>query len=164
MKRIILVLLALIASYAAWWLFLRSAERQITAVQGGFLAALEGHRWDQAQGMLAPDFASSAGHTRDTVMPDLKQALGSFITLDIEATTQAIQASKDLGLVTQKIRLIGLGDGIAIAVRERANQIRTPWLFHWRKVGRWPWDWQLTQVHNDGFSDDGLRPATFQGP
>ncbi len=161
MKRILLIILALIISYAAWWLFLRSPERQIAAAQANFLAALEGHQWDRAQEMLATDFASSSGHTRETVMPDLKQALGNFITLDIQATTQAIQASNDLGLATQKIRLIGLGDGIAIAVRDRANQIQTPWLFHWRKVGAWPWNWQLTQVHNDGFSDDGLRPSNF---
>lgn len=154
MKRL-LVALAVVAlailTYSGWWLFLRSPESQITSAQANFLAALEGHDWEDVRATLAPDFATSGGHNADSVMPDLQQALGGFVTLDIEAEQVGLQASKDLGMISEKIRLVGLGSSMAIAVRERANQIQTPWLFHWRKNGSWPWDWQLTQVHNDSF-------------
>ena len=154
MKRLLVVLsviLAVLLTYGAWWLFLRSPERQIAAAQASFRSALESHDWDQVRATLAPDFVSSAGHNADTVMPDLRQALEGFVTLDIEAEQVGLQTTKDLGVISEKIRLIGLGSSMAIAVRERANQVRTPWLFHWRKNGSWPWDWQLTQVHNDSF-------------
>jgi hypothetical protein len=151
MKRPILVSFALLLGYAAWWLFWQSPERQIDSAQARFLAGLEGHDWDDVRAMLAPEFVTSGGHNADTVMPDLKQALGDFVTLDIESNTITLQASKDLGMISQTIRLVGLGAGLSVAVRERANQIRTPWLFHWRKNGSWPWNWQLTQVHNDTF-------------
>ena len=151
MKRIILAVVALGLAYSVWWLCLRSPERQLAAAQMDFLDALEGHDWEDVRALLAPEFVTSGGHNADTVMPDLEKALGGFVTLDFEVKTIQLQASPDLGTVSQTIRLVGLGSSMAIAVRERANQIRTPWLFHWKKAGSWPWNWQLTQVHNDTF-------------
>lgn len=151
MKRILLLAVGLLLAWGVWWLCLRSPERQLAAAQTDFLDALEGHDWEDVQAALAPDFATSGGHNRDSIMPDLTKALGGFVTLDFETKTITVQASKDLGMISQTVRLVGLGDSMALAVRERANQITTPWLFHWRKVGSWPWSWQLTQVHNDTF-------------
>lgn len=149
LRRISFILAALLVAYATWWLCLQSPERQVTAVQMDFLEALEGHDWKDVEAFLAPDFVAVSGHTRGTVMPALQHALGRFVTLSIEPRSSAVKASATMGLITQQIRLVGLGDGLAMAVRDRANQITTPWLFHWRKTGRWPWNWQLTQVHND---------------
>ncbi|MBL9133798.1 MAG: hypothetical protein JNG86_21485 [Verrucomicrobiaceae bacterium] len=149
MKRLVLLLAASALAYGVWWLCLRSPERQIEAAQMDFLEALEGHDWQDVEAMLAPDFIAVSGHNRGNVMPDLQRALGGFVTLSIETKPVHIQAAKDLGIISQTLRLTGLGSTLAIAVRERANQITTPWLFHWRKTGSWPWNWQLTQVHND---------------
>jgi len=149
LRRVLLLLAALITCYGLWWLFLRSAERQILAAQETFIEALEEHDWEKVSLMLAPDFVGPQGLNAQTAMPELQKALGGFVTLDIEAQEPTVQASPKLGVSTQRIKVIGLGSSFAIAVRERANQLQTPWLLHWRKTGFWPWDWELTQAHND---------------
>jgi hypothetical protein len=35
-------------------------------------------------------------------------------------------------------------------VISQVNSIEQPWFFHWHKKGRWPWDWKVVQIHNDG--------------
>jgi hypothetical protein len=149
LRRVIFLLIALVLATAIWWLFLRSPERQILAAQETFIEALEEHDWETVSLMLAPDFAGPQGLNAQSVMPELQKALGGFATLDIEAAEPKVQAAPKLGLTTQRIKVIGLGNAFAIALRERANQLQTPWLLHWRKTGFWPWEWELTQVHND---------------
>jgi hypothetical protein len=149
LRRILFLLLSILLAWTLWWLFLRSSERQILAAQETFIEALEEHDWDTVSLMLAPDFAGSQGLNAQSVMPELQKALGGFATLEIETIDPVVQASPKLGFTTQRIKVIGLGSSFAIAVRERANQIQTPWLLHWRKTGFWPWEWELTMVHND---------------
>ncbi|MBK8040657.1 MAG: hypothetical protein IPK22_26525 [Verrucomicrobiaceae bacterium] len=149
LRRVVFLLVIALSSFGLWWLFLRSPERQILAAQETFMEALEEHDWEAVSSMLAPDFAGPQGLNTQTVMPELQKALGGFVTLDIEVLEPAVQASPKLGVSTQRIKVIGLGSSFAIAVRERANQLQTPWLLHWRKIGFWPWNWELTQVHND---------------
>lgn len=150
LRRLFLILAALVIAYSLWWHFGRSPERQIAAAQETFLEAVEDQAWEEVQEMLAADFIGPGGLNRETVMAELQKALGGFVTLDIEAREPSIQAARELGVSTQTIRVTGLGNAYAIMVRDRANQIQPPWLLHWRKTGRWPWNWQLTQVHNDG--------------
>ncbi|MBE7496918.1 MAG: hypothetical protein HS117_18400 [Verrucomicrobiaceae bacterium] len=152
MKRFFLIIAAAAVSYGTWWLCLRSPEQQLAAAQMDFLDALEGHDWQDVEAMLAPGFVAVSGHNRSNIMPDLQRALGGFATLSIETKPVSLQAARDMGIVSQNIRLVGLGNTLAIAVRERANRITTPWLFHWQKTGSWPWNWQLTQVHNDSMT------------
>ena len=148
-RRLLLALLLAVLGYALWWLFFRSPERQIADAQAAFLATVEDRDWDDVKAWFTADFVTYGGLNHDTVMPDLQQALGGFATLDIEARETTIQAVKDQGISRPLIRVTGLGTQIAIAVREKANSLRTPWVFHWRKTGGWPWEWQLTQVHHD---------------
>lgn len=115
-----------ITCYGLWWLFLRSAERQILAAQETFIEALEEHDWEKVSLMLAPDFVGPRGLNAQTAMTELQKALGGFVTLDIEAQEPTVQASPKLGVSTQRIKVIGLGSSFAIAVRERANQLQTP--------------------------------------
>ncbi|MBK8095289.1 MAG: hypothetical protein IPK32_25780 [Verrucomicrobiaceae bacterium] len=148
-RRILLALLLTILAYGVWWLFLRSPEQQILAAQEHFLAVVEDRDWEKVKDTFASDFATFGGMNRDSIMPELDKALNGFVTLDIEARETTIQASRDQGVCRQVIRVTGLGSQIAIAVRDRANQLRSPCIFHWRKTGGWPWQWQLTQVHHD---------------
>ncbi|MFM2168821.1 MAG: hypothetical protein RIS79_3192 [Verrucomicrobiota bacterium] len=149
LRRVVFLLISLLLAWVLWWLFLRSPERQILAAQETFIEALEEPDWETVGLMLAPDFAGPQGLNAPNVMPELQKALGGFATLDIETFEPIVQASPKLGVTTQRIHVTGLGNSFAIAVRERANQLQTPWLLHWRKTGFWPWEWELTQVHND---------------
>lgn len=149
-KRLLALVVLVSLTWGIWWLFLRSTERQILAAQEKFLAALEDREWETVRSMLASDFAGPGGLTADAAMPELQRALEGFVTLDIEAREPSVKAARDIGVSTQIIRVTGLGSPLAIMARDKANQLQTPWLLHWRKTGGWPWEWQLTQAFNDG--------------
>ncbi|MFM7605534.1 MAG: hypothetical protein ACKO8Z_10090 [Prosthecobacter sp.] len=149
-KRLIALVVFVSLTWAIWWLFLRSTERQILAAQETFLAALEDREWETVGSMMKSDFAGPGGLTADAAMQELQRALEGFVTLDIEARDPSVKAARDIGVSTQIIRITGLGSPLAIMVRDKANQLQTPWLLHWRKTGDWPWEWQLTQAFNEG--------------
>jgi hypothetical protein len=149
-KRLLALLVVISLAWGVWWLFLRSTERQILAAQETFLAALEERDWEAVRGMLAADFTGPGGITADVAMPELQRALEGFVTLNIEAREPSVKAARDIGVSTQLIRVTGLGSPLAIMARDKANQLQTPWLLHWRKTGGWPWEWQLTQAFNEG--------------
>ena len=149
-KRLIALVVFVSLTWAIWWLFLRSTERQILAAQETFLAALEDREWETVGSMMTSDFAGPGGLTADAAMQELQRALEGFVTLDIEARDPSVKAARDIGVSTQIIRITGLGSPLAIMVRDKANQLQTPWLLHWRKTGGWPWEWQLTQAFNEG--------------
>jgi hypothetical protein len=148
-KRLLALVVLVSLTGGIWWLFLRSTERQILAVQETFLAALEDRDWETVRAMMTSDFAGPGGLTADAAMPELQRALEGFVTLDIEARDPSVKAARDIGVSTQIIRVTGLGSPLAIMARDKANQLQTPWLLHWRKTGGWPWEWQLTQAFND---------------
>ena len=60
-----------------------------------------------------------------------------------------MQAVKDVGMVQCRIKLEGKGAGYSEVVMSTVNGMREPWVFHWHKEGRWPWDWKVVQVHHD---------------
>jgi hypothetical protein len=99
--------------------------------------------------MMTSDFAGPGGLTAEAAMPELQRALEGFVTLNIEAREPSVKAARDIGVSTQIIRVTGLGSPLAIMARDKANQLQTPWLLHWRKTGGWPWEWQLTQAFNE---------------
>ena len=49
-----------------------------------------------------------------------------------------------------KLRIEGKGVGFTDMVIAQVNSIEEPWFFHWHKKGRWPWDWRIAQIHNEG--------------
>jgi hypothetical protein len=55
--------------------------------------------------------------------------------------------------VNLKLKVSGQAEGgvsqQALAEAQRLQEMDSPWVFHWRKEGPWPWSWKLTQVHQE---------------
>lgn len=147
--RTALALLLVTLLWFAWWVFGRSPEAQVRAAQARLIKAVEERDWDEVREFLAENYTDAYGHTRESAAQDGKKFLGGFYTLTVKSDQTAIRAAKGQGMVSTMIRLEGNGIGYSQIVLGHVNQLTEPWIFHWSNPGRWPWDWQVTMIHND---------------
>lgn len=148
--KIALVLGVCAVGWFVWWVWIRSEKDQILAAQEKFFAEIEDRDFDGIKAMLAPDYLDDYGHNRDSAAEDAERALAGFIQLEVKRELVSMRNVPGLGELRMKIQLEGRGfSPINTLVIGRVNLIQTPWFFHWRKYGPWPWSWKVTQVHND---------------
>ncbi len=151
-RNLILGLAALLLLWLGWktvGVFARSYEQQVLDAQEKLIRAVERRDWDAVKAMLTDDYMDEAGHDRDTAVEDGRQALAHFFTLTIHYEVTKKQAVKDLGMIHATIRLEGNGGGFSQSVVSTVNGMTEPWVFHWHKKGRWPWNWKAVQIHHD---------------
>jgi hypothetical protein len=153
MKRLIKPAVIILVTYLAWWswkTFSASEQEQMLIVQQRFITAVEDRDWGTINNLISTDYADEWGHEKATVIPQMKELLGAFFFLSITPKVERSQVAKGLGMVVTQLKAEGNGAGFSTAVVSQLNSLRTPWYFHWHKRGRWPWSWELVQVHNDG--------------
>ncbi len=144
---------ALLIALIAWWswaTFGTSEHEQVLAMQQKFHTALEERDWGTVHGIVCADYNDEWGHDKAGVEAQIKELLGTFFFLSITAKHERVQVVKGLGMVVTQLRMEGTGAGFSGQVVAQVNSIDEPWYFHWHKRGRWPWSWELVQVHNDG--------------
>ena len=142
-------LLIILLAWWAWATFSPSEREQMLAMQQKFLTALEERDWGAVHGMVSSDYADEWGYEKASVEGQMKELLSQFFFLSITPQIERVQVVKGLGLVVTRLKLEGNGAGFSGPVVAHANAIHAPWFFHWHKRGRWPWSWELVQVHND---------------
>jgi ketosteroid isomerase-like protein len=154
MRRLLLILIPTVLLLSlggfGWWAFGRTPEEQLQDRQQAFLEAVESRDWDEVRAMLTEDYMDGYGHDRDGAVEAARQVLGAFFSLTVKPRIVQLQALPDLAMVKMQIRIEGRGAGFSEAVVSQVNSIEEPWFFHWHKKGRWPWDWRIVQIHNDG--------------
>lgn len=123
-------------------------KQEILAAQTKFIAAVEDRDWKEVQSMLTNDYMDEVGHDRETVITDAERIFGSFITLTLNTELVHLSAAMNQATLQMKIRLEGQGLGLSPVVIAKTNALEGPWLFHWHKKGRWPWDWKIVQIHH----------------
>ncbi len=157
-RRIVRLIMICVCVGAAWWAlttFAVSQRTQMLRQHDRLLRALEKRDWSRIDASIGADYMDDWGHDAPTIRQLLRDALGGFLFLSIEAETKEVllapgkDAIPSAGMVKQTLHLEGSGVGISGMVVSRGNAITTPWSFHWHKTGRWPWNWQLVQIHND---------------
>lgn len=152
MRRVFLfsLVFALMAMvYAGWWVFGRSMNQEILSAQSKFIAAIEDRDWTEAQSMLTDDYMDEAGHDRNTVIDDAKRIFDGFLTLTIKTEVIDLRSAVNQATLKANVKLKGYGGGLSQLVVTQANSMQGPWLFHWHKKGRWPWDWKIVQIHHN---------------
>jgi len=143
----------ILLAWAAYWTvttFAVSEETQMLRVQANFIEALENRKWSKIETMVCADYMDEWGQDKAMVQETMKQLLGGFFFLSIEARVVSSPVVTGTGYVMTTLKLEGNGAGISGMVMTEANRVKEPWLFHWHKRGLWPWSWELVQMHNDG--------------
>jgi hypothetical protein len=145
------LLLVLILSLVGWALhyFNRSEKEQVLVMQQRFITAIEERDWGAVRGMLSSDYADEWGLDATTVDAHLREYFRGFLGLSIESEHEKVQTARGIAMIVTRLKLEGGGIGLSNEIVSYANGLTEPWFFHWHKRGRWPWSWELVQVHND---------------
>ncbi len=136
-------ILLLAALWMRSWL---QPERQIPRAQARFLSAIESRDFGAMSAMIAADYRDRWAHDRATVIARCREVFGQFATLTIERENRDLHVDGDRWLLSEKIRLKGLGGPLAMAAREAMNALREPFVTEWRRRSWKPWDWELKSV------------------
>lgn len=143
--------ISMLVCLAGWVIYVFSASEptQVLWMQDKFVKALEKRKWTVVEGLISNDYADEWGQDAPMLKDTARQMLGSFIFLNIEQIDTTSRAAKGLGMAKSKFKIVGNGAGVSNLVMNEVNRLKEPWLFHWHKRGRWPWSWELVQIHND---------------
>lgn len=142
-------LLAALMLWLVWILFVQAPSAQLEKAQAELIAAVESRDWDEVKEWLAADYADESGFDREQAARAGAEALRGFISLTVEAETVSLTAGPEEGTVSQRIRIDGNGAGFSESVKSAVNGLDEPWVFEWRKRGRWPWDWRVIRIGNE---------------
>jgi hypothetical protein len=163
-RRFVLGVLLAAVLWLGWTgvrVFGRSFERQVLDAQEALIRAAERRDWEAVRGMLTDDYMDEAGQDRALAVENGRQALAPFFTLTLRHEVTKVLAVKDVGMVHCRIKMEGTGAGYSEMVVNTVNGMTEPWVFHWHKKGRWPWDWKAVQIHHDQLAAraraDGFR-------
>jgi hypothetical protein len=129
--------------------FGRSAEQQVREAQEALIRTVERRDWSGVAEWLAEDYADDGGHDREGAVADGREALAHFFTLTIKHETTEVVADRAQARAEVRIKLEGTGAGLSQMVLSTVNGMAEPWVFHWSKRGRWPWDWKVERIHHD---------------
>lgn len=162
-KNILIVISLLLGLWLGWKAvstFSRSYQTQVLDAQEELLRAVERRDWEAVKSFLTDDYMDEAGQDRDLAVDHGRQALAHFFTLTISHEVTKVQAVHNLGMVHCHIKLEGNGAGYSQTVLSTVNNLKEPWVFHWHKKGRWPWNWKVVQIHQDQIA---ARAQTIEG-
>lgn len=151
-KNWFLALLVMLALWLGWKtvvLFARSQERQVLDAQEKLIRAVERRDWEAVKAMLTRDYSDEAGYDRETAVDDGRQALAHFFTLTIAQQVVENRTVDGRAELRAMLRLDGNGAGFSQTVVSTVNGMTTPWVFHWRKEGAWPWSWRVSCIHHE---------------
>ena len=158
LNRIILGVVGAVAIFSA--VRLASPTRGLQGKWDDLMDACERHNRDNFAALLADDYHDSWGLNRDDATKLSYEVFRQFLLLTIDRQEPTLELGDDDTATTGAlIRLEGTGGPVAPAVIQEANAIKTPTVFHWRRMSWKPWDWQLTWLENPGLKRDLKRMA-----
>lgn len=146
---LIALLLILCAGWAVRFLFFQSPAEQLGRAQAKLVHAVEKRDWKTIRSMLADEYMDDFGHDRETALQTGQEILAGYFSLTLKTETTFQKGTNEIGLVKLKMKIEGTGTPISQMVTDRVNRTKEPWVFHWLKKGRWPWEWKLVQLQNE---------------
>lgn len=142
---------ALLAVALGIYLFrLWSAERQIELHTSHLLRSLEARDFQKFASFIAPDYRDRWEEDRAIVLQRTRVVFGYLRGVQLRSTDPVIRSSGADGSWEGRVELMGAENSeLATLIKERLNNVRTPFRLDWRRQSGKPWDWQLVRVSND---------------
>lgn len=138
----------------AWllWLagttFLASHNTQMQRAHEAFVQHLSDRDWNEVDAYFSTDYSDMWGQNAEAAKKTARLLLQHFIFISIQNEIKHVRAASGIGYVKTRLTLEGTGAGVSSFVVSEAKRIKEPWVFHWKKTGRWPWSWQIVSVAN----------------
>lgn len=96
--------------------------------------------------LLSHDYRDRWGHDKAIVLSRCREVFRQFALLDIEREDRGLVFAGGAWVLSEKIRIKGLGAPLALHVRDEVNGLVSPFAMTWRKRGWKPWEWELANV------------------
>ena len=127
-----------------------SSERQIDLHTRHLLRSLEQRDWQKFSSFLAPDYRDQWGEDRALVLARARQVFSYLRGIELRPIDPVLHSSGRDGSWEGRIELTGAKNSeLAGMVKERLDNLRTPFRLNWRQQSGKPWDWQLVSVSNN---------------
>lgn len=132
--------------WALWLLWLWQPERQVRLHTTHFLKKVEQRNWAAARTFLAEDYTDRWKHDKTSALGDAREVFSQFLFLTIQNHTEDCTVQGSNATTHTRVKISGQGGPLAQLVVEKVNVLRQPFAFTWRRVGRAPWNWELTFI------------------
>lgn len=122
--------------------------RQVELHTANLLEAIEDGDWAEVTGFLAESYQDQWGHDRESAVARLR-AVGRYAReLRFETTDRVVIAVGEEGEWRGRVRVEVDQSELGAYLRERLNQLDSPFTARWRQQSWKPWDWKLVHVSN----------------
>ena len=152
MRRVIRFLIPAAVVLLVWllWPYFESDQAQVLRQHRRVLDLAAGRNWEAVTNSMALEYEDQWNMNRTESVAHAEELLMSFITLDIEWTTQEVTINDNIAKVRGTARLRGRGIGASEAILSQVNSITQPWVFTWRREASGPRGWKLLSLRNTG--------------
>ena len=124
--------------------------RQVELHTAGLLDAIQDGDWPEVTDFLAPGYEDQWGHNRETVVARLRMVARYARDLRIDTSDRVVIAAGEEGEWRGRVRADADQSEISAYLRQRLNQLESPFTARWRQQSWKPWDWKLVHVSNPG--------------
>ncbi|HEY5895387.1 MAG TPA: hypothetical protein VIT91_19370 [Chthoniobacterales bacterium] len=123
--------------------------RQVVLHQQHLVEAVANKNPKRIRALLAGNYSDRFGHTRETVVGDLREVMQQFLVLTLRPEgTRVDFPERTMAVITANLTISGNGFGAADLISREVNALSSPWVFQWRRQSWQPWDWKLEKADN----------------
>jgi hypothetical protein len=140
--------LAFALSIYLTWLW--GAEHQVRMHSDHLLRSLENKSWPTFATFIADDYQDQWGQDRALVQERTRDVFRYVRGIHIVPGYAMVETGNGKATWQAKITIEGDNSELAALLKERVNQLTTPFTLEWRKRTWKPWDWKLVRVTNSG--------------
>ena len=142
---------AALAALAAVLFLIRlwQPETQLRKHSDHLLRALADKNWKTFAGLIADDYHDQWGNDRTAVLDRTREIFGYLRQVKINAGDPMITTASGQGRWIAKVTIEGNEDNeVMNAVKDKVNNLPSPFELEWKKMSGKPWDWKLVAVRN----------------
>ena len=156
----ILLILGLVLVWLAYsFVFVWPAHIQLPTKQDAFLSSIEDgddHVWED---LISEAYQDQWEFSKSNVLVSLSDVRTNLMALHISWEPEAPEILEDEARLTGDLNFEATALFGADFVTSRLNNLKTPWVFTWKKESWKPWSWKLVRIENPSLSLDGYRPG-----
>lgn len=158
--RILLVSVAIVLAVIGFMRF-AAPERQIEKKQATLIRGIEQRKRSKVEKLIADNYSDRWGFDKSDAVTAFLDIGSQFVMLGITEIDPEHKIADDTATVTTHLKIDGTGSPVANLVIRRNNQLKTPYVFEWKKQSWWPGSWRLVKVDNEDLPEnlDGYEPG-----
>ena len=133
-------------------------EEQVNKHSRHLLDALAARNWPTFAAFIAEDYHDQWGNDRTAVLERTREIFRYLRDTQITAVDSKVRVEQRRGYWQARIIVEGKGNNEVLGlVKERVNNLQSPFGLEWQHVSGKPWDWKLVAVRNP----DLVVPAEY---